>query len=376
MAVALANGVAFGTAYTFGSFFDSMADEFGAARGSTAIIFGLTLLFFFGFGAVSGPLAERYGAHRLLAVGATLFVGGLLITSQVHHLVLGYFTYGVAVGLGSGCFTAPLTTLVGRLFVRRRALALGVTATGNGLGTLLLVPLSARLISNYGWRTAYVVLACIAAVVFAVAIPAIRMQPQGANTVLRPGFAMLRDSYFASLFVSTLLMSIGLYVAFAFIVPFAKDEGISAGRAARLVAVIGLSSIVGRLSLTSLTGRIGAIRVFQMTLVLQPIAYLLWLLAGANYTLLVLFALLLGVSYGGFVAISPEMLIGRFGIVDLGRRMGTLFLSYGLGGLLGPPAAGYVADATNGRTVPIVTVIVILCLALLTSMRLRPVPNV
>ena len=92
--------------------------------------------------------------------------------------------------------------------------------------------------------------------------------------------------------------------------------------------------------------------------------------------MLVLFALLLGVSYGGFVAISPEMLIGRFGIVDLGRRMGTLFLSYGLGGLLGPPAAGYVADATNGRTVPIVTVIVILCLALLTSMRLRPVPNV
>ena len=53
-AVALVNGMAFGTAYTFGTFFDSMADEFGAERGATALLFGITLLFFFGFGVVSG----------------------------------------------------------------------------------------------------------------------------------------------------------------------------------------------------------------------------------------------------------------------------------------------------------------------------------
>ena len=82
VAAAAANGTGFGTAYTFGTFFDSMAEEFGTERGSTALLFGLTLLFFFGFGVVSGPLSDRFGHHRLLAVGGALFVGGLTLTSQ------------------------------------------------------------------------------------------------------------------------------------------------------------------------------------------------------------------------------------------------------------------------------------------------------
>ena len=57
--------------------------------------------------------------------------------------------------------------------------------------------------------------------------------------VSRPGFTPL--------FVSSTLMSIGLFVAFAFVVPFAKDDGIGATAASRLIAVIGLSSIVGHL---------------------------------------------------------------------------------------------------------------------------------
>jgi hypothetical protein len=38
-----ANGVAFGTDYTFGTFFESMAEKFGSERGSTALLFGVTL---------------------------------------------------------------------------------------------------------------------------------------------------------------------------------------------------------------------------------------------------------------------------------------------------------------------------------------------
>jgi MFS family permease len=243
IAAASAQGMAFGTAYTFGTFFDSMAEEFGANRGSTAVIFGLTLLFFFGFGVISGPLSDRVGVHRLLAVGGTIFVTGLLVTSRVHDLYLGYLTYGVAVGLGSGMFTAPLTAHVGRLFGRRRTLALGVIAAGSGTGTMTLVPLSARLIERHGWRTAYVVLALIAAVVFALAVPAVRVpralgQTADASIVerLRGSARLLRDRFFATMFAATLLMSVGLFIAFGFIVTFAKDQGIAPDRASRLMS--------------------------------------------------------------------------------------------------------------------------------------------
>ncbi len=119
VAAAAANGAAFGTAYTFGTFFDSMADEFGSDSGSTALLFGVTLLFFFGMGIVTGPIADRVGYHRLLAIGGTMFVAGLWATANVDSLTVGYVTYGLGVGVGSGCFIAPLTALVGLVFVQQ-----------------------------------------------------------------------------------------------------------------------------------------------------------------------------------------------------------------------------------------------------------------
>jgi len=373
VAVALVNGTAFGTAYTFGTFFDSMADEFGAERGATALLFGLTLLFFFGFGVVSGPLSDRFGHQRLLIVGGSLFVAGLALTSRVDSLGVGYLTYGIGVGIGGGCFVAPLTALIGQMFVVRRTLALGVVATGNGLGTLILTPLSARLIDDNGWRSAYRTLAVVAAVVVVVSLVAVWVRvdsSQRTATTVAGGtsnYSFVSTRGFSSLFLSSLLMSIGLFVAFAFVIPFAKDEGVGAGAASRLVAIIGLSSILGRLALTNLAGRLGAVRVYQLALLVQPIAFGVWLVAGGSYPLLVLFAVILGVAYGGFVAIAPEVAITTLGIEQLGRKMGILFLSFGVGGLVGPPTAGFLADSTSGRALPIVLVILILFAALWTT---------
>ncbi len=381
VAVALVNGMAFGTAYTFGTFFDSMADEFGAERGATALLFGLTLLFFFGFGVVSGPLSDRFGHPRVLMVGGTMFVAGLALTSRVDSLGVGYLTYGVGVGIGAGCFVAPLTALVGQMFVARRTLALGVVATGNGLGTLILTPLADRLIAANGWRSAYLTLAAVGAVVVAVALVAVwvRVVPPPPSTVgagRRANYSFLSSRAFPALFASALLMSIGLFVAFAFVVPFAKDDGVGASAASRLVAVIGLSSIVGRLLLTNVANRFGAVRVYQLALLVQPIAFAVWLVAGGNYPLLLLFAVILGVAYGGFVAIAPEVAIEKLGLQDLGRKMGILFLSFGIGGLIGPPAAGFLADSTSGRALPVGLIIVILLAALWTTrpLTVRPTP--
>lgn len=379
-AVALVNGMAFGTAYTFGTFFDSMADEFGTERGATALLFGITLLFFFGFGVVSGPLSDRFGHHRMLMIGGSMFVAGLVLTSHVESLALGYVTYGVGVGIGGGCFVAPLTALIGQMFVVRRTFALGVVAAGNGLGTLILTPLSDRLIDTSGWRSAYQTLAVIGAVIVVVSVVAVWVRVDPAPSAQSDeddggSYGFLSTSGFTALFTSSLLMSIGLFVAFAFIIPFAKDDGVGATAASRLVAVIGLSSIFGRLALTNLASRVGAVRVYQLALLVQPIAYGVWLVAGGTYALLVVFALILGVAYGGFVAIAPEVAITTLGIEHLGRKMGALFLSFGIGGLVGPPAAGYLADSTSGRGLPIVLIILILLGAVWATRPLTALPS-
>src|SRR3712207_168931 len=92
LAGALASGTAFGTVYTFGAFFDAMVTDLDAGRGSTALVFAVTLLLFFGCGVVSGPLADRHGPRRLVIPGAVLIAAGLALTSRVHSVAPGYLT--------------------------------------------------------------------------------------------------------------------------------------------------------------------------------------------------------------------------------------------------------------------------------------------
>lgn len=352
---AIASGTGFGTAYTFGAFFDAMVVDFGAGRGATALVFGITLLLFFGVGIVSGPLSDRVGARRLVIVGAVLISSGLVLTSRVDSVYLGYVTYGLGVGLGGGLIATPMYATAGGWFVRRRAVAMGLVASGNGLGTLLLVPLAESLIDSHGWRTAYLILGVLDLGLFAVAALLLRRPPGAAAPP--PAIAHMRTiariPAFRLMFATGLLFSVSLFIAFAFIVDFATDEGVSSSRAALLVGIIGATSIVGRLGITALSGRVPAVRLLQGCLAAQPIAFLLWYLSDGNYPVLVLFALTMGIAYGGFVALGPEVAAVLFGVVGLGGIIGMQFLGAGLGGLLGPTTAGFLADASDGQTVPI-----------------------
>lgn len=352
---AIASGTGFGTTYTFGAFFDAMSDDFGSGRGATALVFGITLLLFFGLGIVSGPLADRVGARRLAAAGAVLIAASLAATSQVDSVVAGYVTYGLGVGLGGGLIVTPMFSVVGGWFVRRRAVAMGLVASGNGLGTLLLVPWAESAIATHGWRSAYLRLAVIDLVLFGIATalvarPPVFHAPPPAIAHMR---AALRTREFQVFFLVGLLFGVSLFVAFAFVVDFATDDGISSDRAALLVGIIGATSIVGRLGITALSSRVRSVSLLIACLAAQPVAFTLWFLADGSYPVLVAFAVTMGIAYGGFVGLGPEVTAALFGVVGLGGLLGLQFLSAGLGGLLGPTIAGFLSDASDGRALPI-----------------------
>ena len=352
---AIASGTGFGTAYTFGPFADAMADDFGSGRGPTALVFGITLVLFFGLGVVSGPLADRVGARRLVVGGGALVAGGLALTSHVDAIHVGYLTIGVGVGVGGGMIATPIYSTAGGWFDRRRAVAMGLVASGNGLGTLVLVPYAESLIDRDGWRSAYQQLALVDVALFALAAMLIARPPgmHAPPPAIAHMRAVLRLGAFRVLFVTGLLFSVSLFIAFAFVVDFATDEGITSQRAALLVGIIGASSIVGRLGITALAGRLPAVRLLQGCLAAQPVAFLLWLSSDGSYPVLVAFAVTMGIAYGGFVALGPEVAAVLFGVVGLGGTMGLMFLGAGLGGLVGPTTAGFLSDLSDGQVVPI-----------------------
>ena len=355
----IANGVAFGVLYTFGAFVTSMADEFNASLGPTSIVFGLSMFLFFGTGAISGRWADLYGPRPLLVVGGALFCGGLVATSFVTAIWQGYIVYGIGCGAGGGIFCSPLFSTVATFFVKYRALAQGVAATGSGIGTLLLVPFAKAIIETEGWRNSYRILAGVSAIGFFVGLLLVRRSPSqspgGSGGHVR---RVIRTREFKTLSVAFGLMSMALLGAFAFVIKFAEDDGISPSRAALLMSVVGASSILGRLLLTAVAGRLGSVRLLQIALAAQPLAYFFWVIANGRYHLLVIFAALLGLTYGGFVALAGDVVAFYFGLKGIGAVTGMLFLYSGFGSLVGPPIVGFLADLSTIRLIPLSAVFV------------------
>ena len=161
VATFFSSAVALGTVYCFGAFFQSMADDFGSGKGSTAVIFGLTTFSFFWLSLITSRLADRYGPRPVLAAGAVALFVGLWATSNVNSIGIGYITFGAGAGIGAACAYIPMVAHVGGWFEKSRATAVGISVAGIGVGTLVMNPLAARLIDLYGWRSTYRIFAVV-----------------------------------------------------------------------------------------------------------------------------------------------------------------------------------------------------------------------
>ncbi len=375
----LANASCWGTIYSFGTFLGSMTEEFGTGLGATALIFALPTFILFALGLVTGPLADQYGPRRVVLVGALFIGSGLLVTSRATSLPMAIAAYGIGVGVGVGCSLVPVTACLGGWFLRRRALALGLSSSGIGFGTIVLVPLVQWTIASFGWRRAYVMLAVVCSASLVIAAWATQRPPNsvaGGRPSLGRIRAATRHGPFARLYAGGLLMSAAMYIPFVFLVRYGTDHGISTRSAVLLLSVLGASNIISRLTLTSLALRVGAVRMFLVCFMVLPAAFVLWLLAGSSYVALAGFAALLGISHGGYVSLSPEVTARLFGVANIGAVLGALWTASAIAGLVTPVLAGVLIDAA-GYSVAIglgllMALLAVMVQANLWSLELRP----
>lgn len=344
-AAAVSMFTVFGIAYSFGAFFESMAADFGTGAGATALVFSVTLSLSFALAPITGRYTDRLGPRPVLWAGAASLAAGLLLTTVAPSIVVGYFTYGIGVGVAVACGYVPMVSTVGGWFVRQRAAALGVAVAGVGVGTLVGAPLAAALIRAIGWRGTFVAFAIGGATLMVLAGLVAERGPAASQAArLQPLGELLRIRAFGVLYGASLLVTFGLFVPFVFIVSYAEGRGIGKVAAATLVGLIGGASIIGRLGLGTLAVRFGATRLYRLSFLVMGLSHLIWLVAGDRYPLLVLYAIVLGVGYGGFIAISPAVVADRFGLEGMGGILGTLYTSAAVGSLLGPPLAGLLFD--------------------------------
>ena len=104
---------------------------------------------------------------------------------------------------------------------------------------------------------------------------------------------------------------------------------------------------MSRIGFGSLVRSFGSFRLYRACFAIHGLSFVIWLAAGGSYAMLVIFVFVLGVGYGGFVALGPIVISDRMGVSGLGSILGMLYTAPGLGGLIGPPAAGWLIDRTD-----------------------------
>jgi MFS family permease len=348
--------VIFGVAYSFAAFFRSFGSEFAAQRADVSLVFGLSGLIYFLLGAGAGMLADRFGPRLVCSAGMIVIAAGLLASSFAQSMAAIYVAWGGGLGIGIGLVYAPSIASVPPWFVRRRAFAAGIASAGIGVGTLAVPLLATAAIDALGWRHALQVLAAAVLVVGVGATLLLRRAPtRAAAGTAAHGMTLkeaLRSRRFWWMYAACVLAAPAMFIPFAHVSAAARDLGIGDARAVGLVGLIGVGSIVGRFAIGGLADRLGRIASIALLEASLGACYLLWLGAG-GYLALAVFALWLGLSYGGIVSLMPAICMDLFGARAVSSILGTLYSGAAFGNLLGPVLAGAVFDR-SGSYVPVI----------------------
>ncbi|WP_322062088.1 MFS transporter [Paraburkholderia sp. J63] len=318
--------------------------------------------------AVSSPLVgrlmDRYGALRVIRVSIVLFVLCLLSLSigpiVPQALAAKIFLLGL---LGVGTSPVGYLPVLAHSFERRLGLAFGVASIGAGVGAAVAPVMAGRAIKAYGWQSAYLILAVVAALLGWVAFELLRRSGLGIErrkierAALSDRIApnVRRDAHGRQALLSLRFWLIGVSIALVAAVGLGSmvhipalliDKGMSAQAAAAGSAFAAIGLTIGRFAagmlLDYLPARILSACIFALG------ACGAWILAFASHgsplPLLALGAALTGALIGAEGDLVPFLVKRYFGIESFGLVYGFMISVFCLGTLGGPIVYGMAFD--------------------------------
>ncbi len=362
--------VGIGARYSYGVFLQSIETDFGLTRTASSGIFSLYMLLSCLIAVAGGWGLDRYGPRRVALIMATFTGLSLVLTSQAgepFHLLI---TYSIFLSLGTGAIYGTVNSTTSRWFNKRRGLAVGIASSGGGFGAIVIAPLAALLISQFGWRTAFILLGVISWAVMGAASLLLIRDPQEVGRFpdgresdplpqehrgdhIRSGSAdftlgqAIRKSGFWLLSLAWLFLSLSLHMMFIHVVPFAVDKGVSPMKAAFVLSMIGIANSPGRLVMGRLSDRFGAGTLGIICLLLQG-GTMAWLTLAGPLWMLYTSAFVFGFLWGGSGTLTTVLTVDIFGTRSLGVIMGVMSGWWAVGAAAGPAVGGYLFDL-NGR---------------------------
>lgn len=363
---------AFGSRAAFALFFVAVLEEYQWSRGLSAGALTLGSVAWTLAAPFVGYMLDRWGPRVVIPAGAFIMASGFVVSSLAQNIVHFYIGMGFLVGLGFAAL--PMTsqaTIISNWFVRKRGMAMGIAASGIGVGILIVVPLTQLLISEVGWRTAYLVLA-VMLLVTVIPLNAVFQRRRPQDIGLLPDFGKIRESSdsgadhsgppddctlrrairsarFWFLALAVFIGALPLHMVLVHQVAAMVDVGFSKEFSASMLGLTGFFTIFTMVGMGRLSDRIDREQAYTLgSLCLVGAILVLLLLEDSSQTWLVYsFPPLFAVGFSSRQSLYPTIAADLFHGRHFGSIVGITALFIGAGAGVGPWLGGYLYDLSG-----------------------------
>jgi predicted MFS family arabinose efflux permease len=346
-----------GVRHGFGLWLQPITMERGWSRETFAFALAVQNLAWGVAGPIAGGLADKFGAFRVLIVGALLYAAGLVTMALSATGAAFTGSAGILVGVAqAGVTYAVVSGVIGRnLAPERRTWAMGVTAAAGSFGQFLMVPVESALIGTFGWQNALYILGLLVVAIVPLAYglrePDRSGTPghtQSIGAALReafgyPSFRWLMAGYFVCGFQ---VVFIGVHMP-----SYLKDRGLDPQVATVALALIGLFNVFGTYAAGEIGQRWPKRYLLSSIYALRSLAIVLFLGQPLTPMSVYVFSAVIGLLWLSTVPPTNAVVAQIFGVQYLSMLGGFVFLSHQVGSFLGVWLGGKLYDSTGSYDV-------------------------
>ena len=322
---------------------------------------------------------KREGPRLVIVIGSTAAGLSLIASSFVENMWQFYLTFGIFFGIAMMAMGGQLVgpAVLSKWFVRRRARVMAISAIGISGGGFVIAPIAGQLVEQFGWRDAWVILG-IGMILIVTPAAALLMRRQPSDVGLMPdgigttqprsddsstndreAFPIgepyeypwtVREAARTGAFWALLaaqVLSLGSLMPILFHqVAYMQDKDFSLGDATLAATTLAGFAIVGKIVYGTIVERVHVRLVLAMSMIPAGLSVLL-LVGSSSIEMLLAYAVVHGLTMGGFMPLMNVALAQYFGRQHMGSIRGAFTPLANIVGAVSPFAVGWMWEQTG-----------------------------
>ncbi|MGZ3412032.1 MAG: MFS transporter [Xanthobacteraceae bacterium] len=307
---------------------------------------------------IAGGLSDKYGATRVLSVGALLYAAGLILTAYATTPLMVDISAGVLIGfaLSGSSFNLVIGALGKLVPPEWRMFAFGAGTAAGSFGQLLFSPMAVLLIGQVGWQNTMVTFGCVVLLILplSLALATPRTSPAAAKPAIEDNQSYKQALTEALGHRSYILLVISFFTCgfqLAFVTAHLQShlllKGLPSWVGGWTLAIIGLFNIIGSLSAGWLSSRMPKRYLLSFIYFSRALTVVFFVMMPPSPAATFFYGAVTGLLWLSTVPPTNGLVLVMFGNRWLAMLSGVAFVSHQIGGALGVWLGGYVVSATG-----------------------------